>query len=373
MKTLKLLLIISFLTLMSSVFSQDFNIYVSDAGHFNNPPWQILKFDENGTNPEVFISDSLAWPQDIIFLENENSVLISNLNSGKIIKYNATTGIFVENFATGLGGPTRMKIGPDSLLYVLQWLGDGKVFRYQLDGTFVDEFTSLGVTQSIGLDWDDSGSLYVSSFGGKYVRKFDSDGNDMGAFISTGLAGPTNIWFDAGGDLLVNDYSAGNVKRFDPQGNYLGVFISGLSQNEGIAYQPDGNILIGNGGTHSVKMFDSEGTYIEDIVPGGSGGLLTPNVVVLRNVIPLSVPQSGSIQELNFVSPNVGKFFYINPGFYKDIKSIEVYDTSGMLIKKADINGRILWSAQGYPEGIYFISAFYRDGHKSTQRILVKN
>ena len=98
-------------------------------------------------------------------------MLISNLNTGRITKYNSTTGEFIGDFATGIGGPTRMKIGADSLLYVLQWAGNGKVKRYQLDGTFVDDFTSVGVPQSIGIDWDNDGNLYVSSYGADNVQE----------------------------------------------------------------------------------------------------------------------------------------------------------------------------------------------------------
>ena len=165
-------------------------IYVSDAGNLANPPWQILKFDEQGENPEVFISDNLAWPQDIVFLEDRGEVLISNLNSGTITRYNANTGAFLSNFATGISGPTRMKIGSDNLLYVLQWQGNGLVLRYQLDGTFVDQFTSVSVSQSIGMDWDSQGNLYVSSFNNTHVRKFDGSGNDLGLFVNTGLTWP---------------------------------------------------------------------------------------------------------------------------------------------------------------------------------------
>ncbi|HEY6625704.1 MAG TPA: hypothetical protein VIZ21_02000, partial [Ignavibacteriaceae bacterium] len=178
-------LVLSVLLLTSNAVGQEIEIYVSDAVNFSSPPWKILKFDENGENPEVFINDQLAWPQDILFLEDQQVVLISNLNSGRITKHSSLTGAFIEDFATGIAGPTRMKIGADSLLYVLQWSGNGKVRRYQLDGTFVDEFTSVGVTQSIGTDWDDDGNLYVSSYGGASVRKFDPNGNDLGIFINT--------------------------------------------------------------------------------------------------------------------------------------------------------------------------------------------
>jgi len=265
-----------------SAIAQDFAVYVSDAGSFSTPPWQILKFDSQGQNPEVFIDDNLNWPQDILFLEDENLVLISNLGSGRITRHDATTGEFISDFADSIGGPTRMKIGPDGLLYVLQWGGNGRVLRYRLDGTFVDEFTSRGVSQSIGLDWDADGNLYVSTYSGRLVRRFDADGEDLGVFISSNLAGPTNIWFDESGDLLVSDYNGTEVKRFDAAGQYVEDFIVGLSQSEGVDFLESGDILIGNGGDSSVKLFASDGTYIRDFVASRSGGLTTPNAVVIR-------------------------------------------------------------------------------------------
>jgi len=296
MKKLLLLLISLTLVISSKILSQNLEIYISDAGNFSNPPWQILKFDENGENPEVFINDQLAWPQDILFLENQQVVLISNLNTGRITKHNSTTGAYIDDFATGINGPTRMKIGSDSLLYILQWSGNGKVLRYQLDGTFVDEFTSMGVPQSIGLDWDSDGNLYVSSYTGDHVRKFDSNGNDLGLFVNSNLVGPTNIWFDDGGDLLISDYNGTAVKRFDSNGNYINDFLTGLNNSEGVDFFPNGDILIGNGATSSVKLFDSSGNYIEDLISSGAGNLLTPNAVVIRENGVVSVSE----EENNF-------------------------------------------------------------------------
>ena len=269
----------------ANAYCQSFEIYVSDAGNFSSPPWKILKYDEDGDNPEVFINDHVSWPQDIVFLEDKNTVLISSFNTGLITRHNSDTGDYINNFASGISGPTRMKIGADKLLYVLQWNGNGLVRRYELDGMFVDEFTDAGVPQSIGIDWDSAGNLYVSSFNGRSVRKFDSSGRDQGIFIDSHLAGPTNIWFESNGDLLVSDYSGTAVKRFDSDGNYLSDFLQGLSQSEGVDFMPNGNILIGNGASRSVKMFDSIGNFLEDIIPSGSGGLQTPNAVVIREMI----------------------------------------------------------------------------------------
>lgn len=259
-------------------------IYVSDAGNGGNPPYQILKFDGEGNNPEVFTTQNLAWPQDLVFLEDDGVVLISNLNSNSIGRYNIETGNFMSNFATGINGPTRMKIGPDNLLYVLQWNNTTPVLRYRLDGTLVDEFTSVGINQAIGIDWDSEGNLYVSSFAEGNVRKFDTSGTDQGLFIDSNLQGPTNIWFDNNGDLLANDWSAGVVARFDSEGVFQENIITGLAQPEGVDFLRNGNMLIGNGGTGAVKMYDTSNNFLEDLVPSRSGNLLTPNAVVLRHI-----------------------------------------------------------------------------------------
>ena len=267
----------------TTALCQPYEVYVSDAPNFGQPPWQILKYDENGLNPRVFISQNLAWPHDIVFLEATNRVLVSNYNSGTIDRYNATTGQFVDTFTSNVIGPTRMQIGPDNLLYVLQDGGNGRVRRFQLDGTFVDDFTNLGLTRPLGMAWDRFGNLYVSSYDGQLVRWFGPDGIDQGNFVSTNLTGPTNIWFDDVGRLLVADYDGGAVRQFDSQGTYLGDFIQGLSQTEGVDFLPDGDILLGNGGTDSVKRFSPGGLAKGDFIASQSGGLMQPNAVVVRD------------------------------------------------------------------------------------------
>ena len=284
MSIMKILLPVLCIVLWASnAFCQGYDIYVSDAGNFGQPPWQILKFDQNGENPEIFISENLAWPHDIVFLEEANTVLISNFNSGSINRYNAETGAFIDVFTSDVIAPTRMKIGDDNLLYVIQGSGNGRVRRFRLDGTFVDDFTNMGLSRGLGMDWDSAGNLHVAAYDGQLVRKFDVNGIDQGNFIVTNLTGPANAWFDVNGDMLVSDYDGGAVRRFNSEGAYLGDFIQGLSQSEGVDFLPNGNILIGNGGTSSVKMFTPAGTYIEDIIPSQSGNLKQPNAVVVRN------------------------------------------------------------------------------------------
>lgn len=272
-----------FVCFSSFAVAQSYDVYVSDAGGFRQPPWQILRYDADGGNGEVFIDDELAWPQDIVFLEEEGVVLISNLVSNRINRHDAETGEFIDIFADNLAEPTRMQFGPDGLLYVLQWTGSGLVRRYQRDGTFVDDFTSAGVDRAIGMAWDAAGNLYVSSFQDATVRRFDTNGADQGLFIESGLVGPTTLFFQDNGNLLITDYNAGRVREFDSDGVLLRSFGIGLSQPEGIAQLPNGNFLIGNGGNGAITEFEPDGTLVGDLVTGGVGGLVQPNAVVLRS------------------------------------------------------------------------------------------
>jgi sugar lactone lactonase YvrE len=370
MKSLKLFFILFLCLTISSVVGQNLYTYVSDAGNFNNGPWQIVQFDQNGENPIVYIDDQLGWPQDIVFLETQDMVLISNLTTGRITKYNSTTGDYIEDFATVTGGPTRMKIGDDGLLYVIQWSGTvNKVLRYNLNGTFVDEFTNVGVGQSIGIAWDDSGNLYISSFAGGSVRKFDNSGDDMGLFINTNLSGPTNIEIKDG-VMYVLDWNAGKCVRFDAAtGDFIDDFVTTLTNPEGLTFLPNGNLLIGDNGTNSVRMFDSNGNDMGDYTTGGN--MLTPNAVVLRDEIFLSVKDV----KLNtiFVIPTIGNYFTINPMIASEYKTLDIYNVAGILVDTLVPGQSAIWNAQLQAEGLYFMVATTRSGKKVTQKIIVSN
>lgn len=370
MKTFKLLWILVLNLGISTSFAQEFYTYVSDAANFSSGEFKIVQFDQNGGNPVDYITTELAWPQDIVFLEDEDRVLVSSLTSGRITKYNSRTGAYVEDFAQVAGGPTRMKIGDDNLLYVLQWSNSiNKVLRFQLDGTLVDEYTDVGVSQSIGVDWDDSGNLYVSSFGGGHVRRFDSNGMDMGLFIDSNLSGPTNLEI-RDGIIYVLDWNDGKCVRFDAgDGSFIDDFITGLTNPEGLAFLPNGDLLIGDNGTNSVRRFDSSGNDLGDYTTGGN--LLTPNAVVLRNEIFLSINDEKPNSVL--VSPTVGSSFNFNPVIASDFTTMEIYHSSGKLVDTIDLSSTSLWNARSNAEGIYYLVAISKTGKRSTQKIVVKN
>lgn len=350
---------------LPNVYSQSTtNIYVSDAGDFDKPPWQILKYDQNGENPEVFINTNLAWPQDILFIEDQGIVLVSNLNENNICAFDLESGAFIKEFATGISGPTRMKIGPDGLLYILQWSGSGRVVRYTLNGNRRGEFTNFGLSQSIGLDWDKEGNLYVSSYDKGHVKKYDRNGIDQGVFAEMKLLGPTNIYFNDKDELIVLDYNAGNIKRYNNFGNFLGIDIEGLNKPEGVAFLKNGDLLVGNGGTGAIKRY-RDGNFVGDFIRSKSGGLKTPNAVVVRSKSIVS--SLHSIINRDLVTPNFGRNFALSNGVRNMAKNINIYNSTGQFVDKLDTKHNEIWNADHLNFGYYYLVI----ENESWQRILV--
>lgn len=350
--------------------AQDY-LYVSDAANFQTGPWKIFQFKSDGSEGKVFIDEDLSWPQDILFLEEKNEVLITNLNTGKINKYDASSGKLIGAFAQGIGGPTRMKIGPDGLLYVLQWSGDGKVKRYHQDGSFVDNFTKTGVNTSIGLDWDDQNRLYVSSYNGRFVERFDTTGKSLGKFVSAGLAGPTNIYFDDEKNLVVLDYNNGNVKRYDTNGKDLGTYISGIRNCEGVDFFENGNIVIGVGTSSSVNLYSSDGKLLKVLISSGSAGLKTPNAVILRKMTTSGFEQKTPHEE--FIRAIGNRTFEINKEVSGEkIKLIQCIDSMGRTVVQFTPADQVLWHAASIPSGVYYFTAVTQYQKKFHQKIYIE-
>ena len=356
---------------VTTMTAQDLKIYVSDAENFAANTGKILQYDIDGSNPVTFIDEEMSWPQDIVFLADQNVVLISNLNSGRITRHNALNGAYIDDFAIVAGGPTRMKIGPDGFLYVLQWsTTNNKVLRFQLDGTLEDEYTDVGVPTSIGIDWDAGGNLYVSSFGQGNVTQFDTSGVSQGEFINSAeLSGPTNIFFDNNGDLYVFDWNSGDIERYNSAGMHQGTFITGLGQVEGIDFLANGNLLIGNGSTAEVKQYLFDGTFVENTVESGSGGLEQPNAVIIFDRATLAV-EDNTIANTQLVTPSIGSSFTVDAQVLSRFDSIQIFSTAGKLIETLSQQKQV-WNASAYAEGMYFVVGI-QSNKKITQKIIIK-
>lgn len=347
------LVLTAFYPLNDSAAQTAYEVLVNNrSGH------AVQRYDENGNYLGNFIqpmSGGLGAPEDILF-HPDGTVLVTGLNNAAIKRYNGKTGAYIGNFSTGysLKAPSKMSIGPDSLVYVTQWDSvQNKVVRFVLQGNYVDEFTQAGAPKGLGHVWDSQGNFYISLYGNGgdgTIHKYDPQGNDLGTFINSNIIqGPTNIWWD-GSDLLVTDWTVGKVLRFDSAGQYVNTFITGMTNPEGVAFLPNGNILIGDWGQDAVHLVQPNGTVTGLFCTGN--GLTDPNCVRVRPSPAVSV-QAVVKDELSVV-PTAGRRFTITVP--RAGSRIEITNMSGAVVEKAEVQGAYIWHAENQPAGMYIIS-----------------
>jgi len=129
----------------SGDFGPDGNLYVPS---FNNH--KIVRY--NGTTgafmddfvPGNFIvNGGLTQPRTLIF-HTDNRLYVTSDSGDKVLRYNSSTGAFIDTFVPAgsgsLDGASGMSFGPGGALYVSSWRND-KILRYNgITGAFIDVF-----------------------------------------------------------------------------------------------------------------------------------------------------------------------------------------------------------------------------------------
>ena len=320
----------------------------------------IKSYDAQGNYQGDFIKPGqggLANPEDIVF-HPDGSILITGHSNAFIKKYDGKTGEYLGNFSKGyvLSSPSKMSIGPDNLLYVTQWgTSQNKVVRFDLEGNFVDEFTSIGAPKGLGHTWDDEGNFYIALFGvvsgNGTIHKFGPDGADLATFINSAvLRGPTNIWWDSHGNMLVQDWNAGTILRYNHLGEYQGVFTRGLTNPEGLAFLPNGNILIGDWGTDLVHLLAPNGNKLGNFTIGN--GLIDPNCVRVRNLATTGIDRDEIIVFDEFVTSSIGRHFKFKKQIITRASKLRIINSMGHTVQTWN-QVPSYWNAEGLPSGLY--------------------
>ena len=148
---------------------------------------------------------------------------------------------------------------------------------------------------------------------------------------------------------------------------------------------PNGNILIGNGGTSSVKLFDSNGNYLEDFIASGAGNLLTPNAVVIRQNVSVSISEGDNTSGINqfILKQNYPNPF--NPSTQIEFSipgplhvKLEIFNMLGermdVLVSQSMSAGEhsIEWNAEEVPSGIYMYRLTAGDRIESRKMVLLR-
>ncbi|BDA75088.1 hypothetical protein RIVM261_032670 [Rivularia sp. IAM M-261] len=221
----------------------------------------VLFDEESGNFLGEFItpgSGGLKAPDSLLFGSDGNFYVSSGdtKENSAILRYDGTTGKFIDTFASGGGliRPYGAAFSPDGNLYVSSFLTD-QILRYDgKTGAFIDVFAqgngkTGGLNGPNGLLFGSDGSLYVTTQGsvavdGKpdfsfglpsQVLRFDVASKTSTVFIDQPTPSPDSFGFVSflglapgnSGDLFVSDF-ANDIRRYDSQ---TGALIDTLSTN----------------------------------------------------------------------------------------------------------------------------------------------
>ncbi len=169
----------------------DADLFVSAASRNS-----VLRFD--GVTGDLigdFVTPGaggLSDPQGIAFGPDGNLYVASH-NSRNVLRYDGATGDFIDVFATtaGMNWPAEINFR-DDMLFVSDFSGgpSGRVSRFDAHtGVFIDHFIT-GTVLADGQSWDPDGNILISNYVNNSVRKHDGvTGAYLGDFISPGLGG----------------------------------------------------------------------------------------------------------------------------------------------------------------------------------------
>ena len=181
----------------------------------------VTKFDPNGNGGSIYAGPGTNRGATGLVFDSNGRLYVSDQATGFIYRYDAS-GHNQTIFASGIGGPNHMKIHGGNLYVTSQ--AAGTVLEYSLDGRFLRTVVS-GVPGIVGLDFDATGALYVSSNFNGFIRRY-APGSASGVDIVTGLVNPHGVTIGPDQMLYVAEELRDRVLEFHLDGSGQSTFIS---------------------------------------------------------------------------------------------------------------------------------------------------
>ncbi len=229
--------------------------------------------------------------------DNVEDLYVVSSGSDEVLRFDGVSGAFVDVFvAAGAGGlddPLDLTFGPDGALYVTSRGTNGNpdnnsVIRFNgTTGGFVDVFAT-GLQRAISLDFGDDGNLYVGNRETNTVQYFDGiTKQSLGTFAvnaagSSGELRQVTFGLDLNSDglrdLYVGNETTAEIYRYDAASGAL-LDTLGIPSSYGqlmwIEIGQDGSIYAsvrpGGGDARILRLNSSTGSIADEIALGRDG------------------------------------------------------------------------------------------------------
>ena len=215
-----------------------------------------------------------------LFLFDGGSLFVANGAGGAVARYSATTGAFVNNFAS-INQPRGVTLSPDgNSLYVSGGGTTDAVRQYNVATGALIGTTTAANLNPFGLTFGSDGNLYVADISSDEILRFDAAGAFIDTFVAAGVGGldaPRELVFGSDGNLYVSSADSDAVLRYNgATGAFIDAFATGVDAR-GLVFGPDNNLYVASFASNTVRRYDgTTGAFIDDFVTAGSGNLMGP-------------------------------------------------------------------------------------------------
>ena len=249
----------------------DLEVYVSDAAYN-----RIQVFDEFGTFKRKFSTVS-GNPRNMAF--DDNGTLYVADVGGRINVFESN-GTLLRSITGIDGNPYGLSIRGNRLAIGNHSDSVHKVQIYDLNGTFITQFGSLGTgagefNKPYGVSYADDGNIWVADHNNHRVQIFDGNGtylSQLGGFsLSPALNNPSamamdlqNYYFsDSDNDQVVvmKQEDGAYIRRIASGGTALGKVLN----PKGITLDGQGRIYVGDNENDRVQVFENNGSFVRSI------------------------------------------------------------------------------------------------------------
>jgi hypothetical protein len=193
------------------IIARDGTIYYSQSG-------AVGRLAPGGSPQNSFVALSGADTVWGIALDAANETLyVGSPTTGSIYSVDLTAATPTATvFASGVGSPNGLTVGPDGALYFSDF-GGSRVRRVAATGGAPTNVTTSAISQANGVAFDAEGRLLVASYAtGTLFRLTLTAGAETGReTVATGLGSPDGVAVDANGDYWVTNNGAGALLAVD--------------------------------------------------------------------------------------------------------------------------------------------------------------
>ena len=179
------------------------------------------------------------------------NLFVSLYSSGQISAFTPTGA--QSTFASGLSQPLGLAFDQAGNLYEAD-ANSGNIYKFTPGGA-QSTFAS-GLNRPVGLAFNNAGNLFVANSGSNQIVEITPGG--VSSVFASGLSQPLGLAFDSAGNLFVADANSGNIYKYTPTGTQS-TFASGLSTPFGLAFDNGGNLYEADAGSGNINKFTPAG------------------------------------------------------------------------------------------------------------------